>query len=115
MCVEKTLSFVWNDPVVGMETKADPSSQTVEPSSLDLNWIETCAFPSSRKLVFERDDRAAITAEGRYFLQFAIRAWHGHDGAVAVDGVSAGGEVPAAALGALGQLAGGLAQGLLWG
>jgi hypothetical protein len=68
-----------------------------------------------RCLVFERNNRAAVTAEGRYFLQFAIRAGHGHDRAVTVDGVSTGGEVPASALGALGQLAGGLAQGLLWG
>jgi|SRR4029077_20820855 len=98
-----------------METKADPSLQTVEPSLLDLNWIETWVFASSQKLVFEGNDRAAITAEGRYFLQFAIRARNGHNRAVAVDGVSAGGKVPATALGALGQLAGGLAQGLLWG
>jgi hypothetical protein len=39
---------VWNDPVVGMETKADPSLQTVEPSLLDPDWIETWCLPARK-------------------------------------------------------------------
>ena len=66
-------------------------------------------------LVFERDDRAAVAAQSCDSLEITVGARHGHDGPVAVDRVSGGGEVPAAAFGTPGKLGGRLAQGLVWG
>lgn len=63
-------------------------------------------------LVFERDYGAAVAAEGGNFLQAAVGERDGHDRAVAVDGMTAGGKIPASILGVLHGLGGGLAHGL---
>ncbi len=62
-------------------------------------------------LVFERDDSAAVTAEGGDSLQVAVGAGYSHDGAVAIDGVAGGGKVPASALDVLGERRGRLPRG----
>ncbi len=52
-------------------------------------------------LIFERDYGAAVAAEGGNFLQAAVGERDGHHRAVAVDGVTVGGKVPASILGVL--------------
>ena len=52
-------------------------------------------------LVFQRDYGAAVAAEGGDSLQAAVRAGDGHDGSVAIDGVTGGGKIPASTLGAV--------------
>src|SRR5579871_1345186 len=64
-------------------------------------------------LVFEGNDGATVATEGGDLLQVAVVAGNGHDRAVAVDGMAAGGEIPASALGPFADLSGGLAQGPL--
>ena len=63
-------------------------------------------------LIFQRDYGAAVSAEGGDSLQIAVGAGDGHDRAIAIDGVTGGGKIPASTLGVLGGLAGGLAHGL---
>ena len=65
------------------------------------------------ELVFKRNYGAAVAAEGGDFLQVAVGAGYGHDRPVAVDGVPAGGEVPAPAFGTFADLSGGLPQRFL--
>jgi len=66
----------------------------------------------SMTLVFQWDDGAAVAAEGGDSLQVAVGAGDGHDRAVAIDGVTGGGKIPASALGVLRSLGGRLAHGL---
>ncbi|MGA9554020.1 MAG: hypothetical protein WBR30_17375, partial [Candidatus Sulfotelmatobacter sp.] len=66
------------------------------------------------RLVFQRDDGSAVAAECGYLLDIAIGLRQRHYGAVAVNGVAAGGEVPASALGVLHNLAGRTAVWLRW-
>jgi hypothetical protein len=61
-------------------------------------------------LVFQGDYGAAVAAEGGYSLQIAVGAGDDHYWAVAVDGVTVGGEIPASAFGMLGQVAGRLTR-----
>jgi hypothetical protein len=63
-------------------------------------------------LVFEGDDSFAVAAEGGDFLQITVGLGQGHHGAVAVDGMAAGGEVPTSAFRVVREVAGGLANGL---
>ena len=92
--------------------------QRLKPHSLaGLNGTaEAVPFPKStlgRRLVFQRNHRAAVAAEGGNFLQVAVGAGHGHDRALAVYGVSVGGKIPTPAFGALGHRGGRLGQGFL--
>jgi hypothetical protein len=64
-------------------------------------------------LVLEGYYGAAVAAEGGDALQVAVGAGDGHHGAVAVDGVSGSGEIPASAFGSLGQMRDWLPQSLL--
>ena len=61
------------------------------------------------RLVFQRHNRAAITAERGDFLQVTGSGGNRHYRAVAINGVAGGSEVPASAFGMLGQMRDGLA------
>lgn len=60
----------------------------------------------STLLVFQRDHGSAVAAKCGYLLEIAIGLWQRHDGSVAVNGMAAGGEIPATALGVLLDVAG---------
>ena len=67
---------------------------------------------SEAELIFQGDDGLAVAAEGGDMLQVAVGFGQGFDGAVAEDGVAAGGEIPASAVGVVCELAYGTAFGL---
>ena len=89
------------------------SSTTPVGRSSTLHHASERLTAATVELVLERDYGAAVAAEGGDFLQVAVGAGHGHDRPVAVDGVPAGGEVPAPAFGTFADLSGGLPQRFL--
>jgi hypothetical protein len=64
------------------------------------------------RLVFKRNDGAAIAAEGRNFLKIAVRRWDCHDWTITKDRMTGGGKIPAAPLGTLRQMTRRLARRL---
>jgi len=64
--------------------------------------------------VFERDHGSIAAAEGSHFQQSSMGLGHGHNRAVAIDGVTGGGEVPRPALFPGRLLAGGGGGLILW-
>jgi hypothetical protein len=67
-----------------------------------------------RELILQGYNRLAVAAEGGDFLQIAVGLGQGHHWPVAVDGVAAGGKVPASAFGVVLDLSSGTADGLRW-
>jgi len=82
-------------------------ARAVGVADLALRWTWTECEETG--LVFEGNNRAAVPAKRRYFLQVPVRAGNCHYRTVAVDGVTAGGKVPTFAFGPLAQLGRGLA------
>jgi hypothetical protein len=65
-------------------------------------------------LVLERHDGPAVAAKCGYLLDITIGLRQGHYGSIAVNGVAAGGKVPASTFGVLLHLAGRTPVWLRW-
>jgi hypothetical protein len=74
--------------------------------AIGLRQFEVC-FETTYISVFQGDDGLAVAAESCDFLQVAVGLRQGHYGAIAVDGVPGGGQIPPSARGVLFKLAGG--------
>ena len=77
-------------------------------------WDDTTTGRGSTLLVFQRNHGSAVAAKCGYLLEIAIGLRQGHHGSVAVNGMAAGGEVPASALGVLVNVAGRAPVWLRW-